>query len=194
MYEVPRHLPDLETINADGSSTKSLRERALSNFSPHPFTLAGHSLANVEAFVQGIKYPEDTELRQRIFQLAAPKAKRLSPEKPPELIKWNGQTMRYKSYGHYLLQATAILSKFDQNEAALELLLATGNLPITHDLGRPEKPTTCLPEIVFTRILDETRTYFFAEMGKYFLDDFKEPHFIIPAVVAYARNKGSFPG
>jgi predicted NAD-dependent protein-ADP-ribosyltransferase YbiA (DUF1768 family) len=161
--------PVQEVINA-GSRSESLRERELSNFSPRPFVLRGQAFANVEAFVQALKYPVDSTERSTIAAMPAPKAKRESPHITPAFIEWEDRRIPYRSYEYCLLQAAGIFAKFDQNEEALELLLATGNLPIIHDLSTPERPwiertNTCLPANVFSQILTETRQIFFSEMG-----------------------------
>ncbi len=187
--EIPRHLPVQEAINVRGGSPDSYRERMLSNFSPHSFLLAGSYFANVEAFVQCIKHPEGSDARQYISQMPASKAKRCSMAVPPDVIEWMGREITYRSREHYQLQATAIFAKFDQNEIALEALLATGQLPLTHDLGRPEKPTTCLPAAVFTQILVETRAYYFVELGVPSLSFSTDAMYVTPETVAYTRQE-----
>jgi predicted NAD-dependent protein-ADP-ribosyltransferase YbiA (DUF1768 family) len=178
-----------EIINVGGNH-ESYRERELSNFSPHSFYLRGFDLANVEAFVQGIKHPEDESSRYEIFKMTARDAKRTSPRVSPDVIVWEGQAMRYRSLEHYRLQAAAIFAKFDQNEDALEALLATGQLPLIHDLGHPEKPTTCLPTVIFTQILEEARSYFFKEIGvtNPSLIGASAPTLIVPYTIEYSRS------
>lgn len=187
MKEIPKHDPYLEVINARGNSPVSHRERSLSNFSPHPLKLNGRLIANVEAFVQGVKFPEGED-REEIFRLDAREAKRRSPADPPSVIEWSGASMEYGSHEHYRLQAAVIFSKFDQNEEALEALLATGELEIRHNTGTPEKPNTCLPAVIFTQILTETRAYFFSEAGISAFAGDKPAEYITPDIVAYSRD------
>jgi predicted NAD-dependent protein-ADP-ribosyltransferase YbiA (DUF1768 family) len=178
-----------EIINVGGSS-ESYREKELSNFSDHPFILRGFPFANVEAFAQGIKYDEDSVERYEIFQMSGREAKRQSPKKPPAVVVWEGQAIRFRSLEHYRLEASAIFAKFDQNEDALEALLATGNLPLIHDLGHPEKPNTCLPSGVFTTILRETRSHFFNEIGANGrLVGHIDPMLVTPEVIEYSRSR-----
>jgi predicted NAD-dependent protein-ADP-ribosyltransferase YbiA (DUF1768 family) len=189
-----RRWPDQEIINA-GSYSGGLRESELSNFSPRPFVLRGQAFANAEAFVQALKYPERSPERDLIAALPANKAKRRSPHEPPEIIEWEGRAIPYRSHEHYQLQAAGIFAKFDQNPDALYLLLATGKLPIIHDLSRPdrpwqERPATCLPAAVFSRILMETRQYFFRESGATdpCLIGTEPPEFVSDSLVAYVRS------
>lgn len=163
------------------------RESVLSNFSNHPFIFRGYEYACVEGFVQGIKYPEDDPTRALSSTLDGRQAKMLSPESPPSHIQWEGTEIPYGSNEHHLLQAAAIFAKFDQHPEALEILLSTGSMEITHNLG-PENPHTCLPGAVFTRILTEIRAYHFAQMGaKIGLEG--EPRYITPELTEYAREQ-----
>jgi len=179
-----------QTMINVGGSHESYRERELSNFSPHAFQFRGFEIENVEAFVQGLKYGEDDPFRYEVFKMRAPRAKRKSPKIPPEIIVWEGQAMRYRSLDHFRLQAAAIFAKFDQNEDAQDALLATGNLSLVHDLGHSEKPNTCLPADVFTKILEETRMQFFKEMGvsSTVLIGERPSIFIDDYIINYARS------
>lgn len=184
--------PLAKGINAT-SRSESLRERELSNFAPWPFVLGGHFFANVEAFVQAIKYPEHSAERSKIATMRASMAKQQSPSTAPEFIEWNGRQIPFRSPGHLALQAAGIFAKFDQNKEPLELLLATGNLPITHDLSKPdrpwvERPDTSLPAAAFSQILTETRGFFFGEMGvsdPAMIGD--RPVYVTDKLVAYVR-------
>lgn len=175
-----------ERINVRSRSQESERERALSNFPDFPFRLGSQTFLNVEAFVQGIKYPEGDPLRGAIFQMAGREAKRLSPQRPPSHVEWEGQWIEYGSLEHRRLEAAAIFAKFDQNEEAYELLLATGDIPLFHDLGKPENSTTALPAAVFTQILTETREHFFGELGVPPASD-TPAVYVTPGVIQYAR-------
>ncbi len=54
----------------------------------------------------------------------------------------------------------AIRAKFEQNRGAMEALLATEGMTLTHNLGHPDPPNTSLPATalcdILTRIREET--------------------------------------
>lgn len=147
---------DAQILNITAGSD-DLRARELSNFQRRRFVLDGVTLASVEGFVQGIKYPPGHPDRAEVFTLANIKAKQKSPGKSPPCVWWNGEEIAYGSKEHHALIERAIRASFEQNPIALALLYSTKGMTLTHDLGHPESPHTCLPAKVFCEILTRLR-------------------------------------
>jgi predicted NAD-dependent protein-ADP-ribosyltransferase YbiA (DUF1768 family) len=175
-----------ENINVISNSKISERERRLSNFSADKFTLGDQCFSTVEGFIQGIKYSPSNPIRRAVFAMTGKEAKRHSLSTPPEYVEWDGQKIRYGSLEHHRLEAAAIFAKFDQSNEAQEALLATGDLPLMHDTGRPQSKNTSLPNPAFVKILEETRDAMFGEMG--FNQMTTEELYVTAEVVQYARG------
>ena len=71
------------------------------------------------------------------------------------MVWWKGQAIPYGSPEHHQLIERAIRAKFEQNADAMEALLATKELVLTHDLGSPDD--SALPATVFCAILTQIR-------------------------------------
>lgn len=150
-----------------GSRSDDRRARRLSNFSADAFMLDGKRMASVEGFIQGIKYPEGHPNRTAAFGAVGFEAKRFGKKFElthalgrlgyGKLVWWKGRTIPYGSPEHHKLIELAIRAKFDQNQDAMGVLLATEGMELTHDLGRPESPVTSLPSKIFCEILTRIR-------------------------------------
>lgn len=143
-----------------GSKSDDWRARRLSNFSADAFLLDGEKMASVEGFIQGTKFPEGHPTRQQAFKSVGVEAKRMSKKAERKFVWWKGRAISYGSSEHYKLIERAIRAKFEQNTTAMDALLATRGMMLTHDLGHPDPPNTSLPARVFcdilTRIREET--------------------------------------
>jgi len=146
----------MPTLNI-GSKSDDWRARRLSNFSTDPFLIDGEKIASVEGFIQGTKFPEGHHVRQQAFQSVGVEAKRCGKKAERKLVWWKGQVVSYGSTEHHQLIERAIRAKFEQNDDAMEVLLATDGLILTHDLGRPDSPNTSLPAKIFCDILTRIR-------------------------------------
>lgn len=147
-----------------GSKSDDWRTQRLSNFSADAFVLDGEWMASVEGFIQGTKYPEGHPLRIAAFLSVGREAKRFGSKfellRLPDcrkLVWWQGRAIPYGSSEHHNLIERAIRAKFEQNKSAMNTLLATEGMILTHDLGRPEPPNTSLPAQVFCDILTRIR-------------------------------------
>ena len=149
----------MPVLNID-SKSDDWRARRLSNFSADPFVLDGEKMASVEGFIQGMKFPEGHPTRQQAFHSVGMEAKRLGEKAERRLVWWKGRAVPYGSSEHHELIEEAIRAKFEQNRAAMEALLATEGMTLTHNLGHPDPPNTSLPATVLcdilTRIREET--------------------------------------
>lgn len=137
-------------------SSADWRGHVLANFPAFPFALDGTTLASVEGFVQGIKFPEGHKSRTSAFSSWGEVARRLGSDAERVHVWWNGARFAYGSPDHHRLIARAIRAKFAFNEGARLALKATKGLLLQHDIGL-ESPTTSLPAAAFCRILSELR-------------------------------------
>ncbi|MCK9345279.1 MAG: hypothetical protein M0P64_04180 [Candidatus Pacebacteria bacterium] len=133
------------------------RAKALSNFTYFPFTLDGEVLASAEGFIQGIKFPPKHQMREIAFLSAGKYAKDFGAEAERKFVWWENQVIPYGTPAHHRLIERAIRAKFEQNADAMNALLSTAGMQITHDIGAPESPTTSLPAVVFCDILIRIR-------------------------------------
>jgi predicted NAD-dependent protein-ADP-ribosyltransferase YbiA (DUF1768 family) len=146
----------MEGLNIE-SKSPDWRARRLSNFSADPFSLDNTSLASVEGFIQGIKFPENDERRKKAFSSSGKEAKKIGEGVQGEFVWWQGEAISFRSREHFGLIEKAIRAKFDQNPEAESALLATKGLDLIHELEEPESPTTSLPKEVFIEILTRIR-------------------------------------
>ena len=139
------------------STSPDWRAHALSNFSPHPLELEGKKFSCAEAFIQGIKFPEEDPDRERTFHMSGREAKAMSRVARNRYgiraVWWNGKQISYGSKEHHTIIGRAVRAKFQQNQKALKALLATRGMNLTHDFGRPESHNTSFPVRVFIGIL-----------------------------------------
>lgn len=140
-----------------GSRSDDWRARRLSNFSADAFVLDGEHIASVEGFIQGTKFPIGHPTRQQAFQAVGIEAKRLGQAADRVNVWWQDQIFAYGAARHHELIARAIRAKFEQNPGAMNALLATRGLTLTHDLGHPDPPNSSLPTEVFCDILTRIR-------------------------------------
>lgn len=152
--------PD-ETLNVY-SKSDDWRARRLSNFSPDSFLLDGESLASVEGFIQGIKFPEGHLRRLLAFRSAGITAKRLGINIAPDSVWWKHQPIPYGSAEHRNLIERAIRAKYEQNSEAKDALLATKGMALTHELDEPD--SISLPREIFCCILMKIREEFLKTM------------------------------
>lgn len=140
------------------SRSADWRARRLSNFSADEFVIDGETIASVEGFIQGIKFPEDDSRRRQAFQCVGVGAKRLG-QKAPRLgyVWWKGKQIVFGSDEHRCLIISAIRAKFKQNREALDALLNTENEELVHTTSRPEPQNPSIPTSLFCKILMEIR-------------------------------------
>jgi predicted NAD-dependent protein-ADP-ribosyltransferase YbiA (DUF1768 family) len=117
-------------INITSKSPGDLK--LISNFAPTPFELDGLGYGSIEAFWQGLKFP-DEEKRRELAPLHGANAKDAGFHAPPsDTIVYAGQTVRVGTFEHWQLMKRATYAKFEQNDNARETLLSTGDRPLTH--------------------------------------------------------------
>ena len=142
------------------------RSRLLSTFAHTPFTLscAGRTIqcASVEGFWQGLKWPEGSADRERVFGLWALEAKLASQGAPATThVRFCGRDVVMGSPEHHDLARLAIRAKLEQNAEVQRALEATDDLIFTHILldetGAQYPDSLTLPASVFCAIWTELR-------------------------------------
>jgi len=147
------------TLNI-ASYSDDWRARLLSTFAHTPFELMiGDQPArceSVEGFWQGLKWPEGSTERQRVFGLSGLEAKLAGAAAPTGDIDFAGRHIRRGSPEHHALAAAAMRAKLMQNPIVEEALRATAGLRLTHELideqGNPVPDSLTLPKAVFVDI------------------------------------------
>jgi hypothetical protein len=141
------------------------RARLLSTFAHTPFTLrcgeATIRCESVEGFWQGLKFPEGSADRARVFALSGIDAKRAGVDAPSGEIEWCGRRVRRGSPDHHALAELAMRAKLEQNTDVRAALLATRGLRLTHQLvdedGKVVPDSLTLPAAVFCAIWTKLR-------------------------------------
>ena len=129
----------------------------LSNFAERPFILDGKRYYSVEAWYQGLKWPE-AKKRSEIAKLAGAKAKQAGKGAPPsDHFLYGGTEYKFGSEEHHALVKKAIRASLEQSPEIARIFTLTHPRPIVHDTGREEKASTALPGSKFARILEEIR-------------------------------------
>lgn len=131
--------------------------RLIANFADTPFTLDGMEYQSVESFWQGLKATDPIE-RQRIGALPGPRTKSdKSIPKYGTTLEYDGATIVVGTWAHWQLMKRACTAKFQQNIAALDALIATGDRPLVHKLRRDSK---VIPGVILADIWMEIRKEF----------------------------------
>jgi len=148
------------------SYSEDWRSRLLSTFAHTPFRLqCGErvlDLASVEGFWQGLKWPEASAERLRIFGLWGIDAKMAGHGAPARThVRFCGCDVPIGSAEHHELARLAIKAKLEQNKEVQRALEATDDLRLTHvlvdDNGQLVPDSLTLPAAVFCRIWTELR-------------------------------------
>src|SRR5262249_33934821 len=132
--------------------------RIISNFAETWFYLDGRAYASVEGFWQGLKFEEPAE-RERVAQLSGKVAQEAGRERTyGASVTYEGASVAVGTWSHWRLMERACRAKFEQNLAAREALLSTGERPLTHRVRRDSKaiPGVIMADI-WTRIRADLR-------------------------------------
>lgn len=126
----------------------------ISNLAHTPFQLDGLPYASVEAFWQGLKYPDKSK-RREIAPLYAQEARRagFGAVEAAE-IEYRGRTVRVGTADHWRLMDAACWAKFTQHAEARQALLATRDRPLLH---RTRRDSRTIPGVVMADIWMKTR-------------------------------------
>ncbi|MGL4790772.1 MAG: hypothetical protein ACRCW1_05110 [Anaerotignaceae bacterium] len=117
----------------------------LSNFHPHQFELDGVQCNSFEGFIQSVKF-KDIDIQNHVCTLVGIKAKRRGGKKKwfrEQKLYWQGVEMARDSQEYQDLLDRAYLA-LAKNTAFRKALLATGNVPLTHSIGKTKQSETVL--------------------------------------------------
>lgn len=163
MVETVTEHPRTALVNV-ASNSENPTEALLSNLAHTPFEFEGKIYASVEAFWQGLKFPDEAT-RVKIATMHGIESKKIGNGAPKsETFEYNGQTYRVGSPEHQGLMKHVIRAKLEQNPHVLKLLLETGDAEIVHRPvkkdGTPYPDSTTVPERIFSGFLMELRREF----------------------------------
>lgn len=148
----------------DISSGSGWPAAALSNFSPHPFTVRGEQCASMEGFLQSLKF-SDPEMARHVRTLVGKAAKFKGKKKRwwrTCELHWLGEPFDRHGEFYQELLDDAFEALYTQNTKASRALLATGDATLTHSIGRRKASETVLTTSEFCgrlmRIRSQLRT------------------------------------
>jgi len=121
----------------------------ISNFANTPFELDGVTYGSVEAFWQGLKFPEKAR-RREIAPLFGGAARRAGFDAPESAtIKYRDEVIRVGTADHWRLMSLACAAKFNQHDAAREALIGTAPRPLVH---KTRKDSRTIPGVIMADI------------------------------------------
>ena len=127
-----------EPINVTSRSPDAML-RLISNLAHAPFELDGNAYASVEAFWQGLKFP-DAERRRQISRLHGLEARSAGFDaEASDTLIYSGRTIRVGTSDHWHLMYLACRAKFSQHEQARAALVGTGDRPLLHKTRRDSR-------------------------------------------------------
>ena len=142
----------------DIKSKKPYPAGALSNFVPRPFKVRGIECASVEGVVQGLKF-KSPEMQCAVFQLTGYGAKRRGANKNwkrTQILWWQGSPIKRES-PEYQKLLDDIFEALFKNEKAKKALLDTGDVVLTHKIGKNNPKETVLTQSEFCSRLMKIR-------------------------------------
>ena len=126
----------------------------ISNFAHTPFELDGLQYGSIEAFWQGLKFPDEAR-RREIAPLHGDAARQAGFGAPEaDTLEYHGRTSRVGTSDHWRLMSFACWAKFNQHEAAKQALLGTGERPLAHKTRRDSRN---IPGVVMADIWMKVR-------------------------------------
>lgn len=130
----------------------------LSNFHPHAFIFDGVECASMEGLLQSFKF-KNPEMQREVCKLVGKQAKFKGKKKKwfkTQTLFWQGQEFQRESaeYQELLDRAFEALSK---NTSFQKALLATGDSPLTHNIGKIKENETVLTRQEFCSRLMKIR-------------------------------------
>jgi predicted NAD-dependent protein-ADP-ribosyltransferase YbiA (DUF1768 family) len=132
---------------------------ALSNFTPHPFTLDGVACGSMEGFLQSLKVRDVAE-QAHICGLSGGEAQNRGRREDwsSGTLWWRGTPVDRLSDAYQELLDRAYDALFTQASKFRNALSATGNAPLTHSIGKSDPCATILTEAEFCTRLERLRT------------------------------------
>lgn len=143
----------------DIGSGKKYPANALSNFSPHPFTIDNVECASMEGFLQSLKF-KSPEMQIEVCKLVGKAAKFRGKHKKwwkTQTLYWKGVEIKRDSLEYQELITKAYYAMFNQSESFRNALVASGDAVLKHSIGKKKKNETVLTESEFCSILTMLR-------------------------------------
>lgn len=119
---------------------------ALSNFSPHPFSLDGVQVSSMEGFLQALKF-KNPEMQKAVCSLVGIKAKYKGKHKKwwkDQTLYWQGQEIKRDSEAYQTLLNRAYIALYANSDSFRRALQATGNAVLSHSIGKSDSNRTVL--------------------------------------------------
>ena len=140
---------------------------SLSNFAPHPFIIDGVECNSMEGFLQSLKF-SNPDMQREVCKLVGKQAKFKGKKKKwwrTQTLYWLGVEFNRSSqqYQELLDRAFDALS---ENSSFKRALLATGNAPLTHSIGKINPSETVLTRVEFCSRLIKIRNRYILEENK----------------------------
>lgn len=112
---------------------------ALSNFSPHPFTLDDVYCASMEGFLQGLKF-ENPAVQAEVCKLVGFAAKKRGSARTKawqrvQSLWWRGEKMDRHGEGYQKLLDRAYEAMYAQSDSFRRALAASGKAVLRHSIG-----------------------------------------------------------
>jgi len=130
----------------DIDSRKPFPAGDLSNFAAHTFVFDGIACASMEGFLQSLKF-QDIPEQTRVCGLVGWNAKKAGFSAPDWRIKrilyWKGRAIFRESLDYQILLDEAY-DALSQNQDFQKALLATGDEPLVHSIGKTDFKETIL--------------------------------------------------
>ena len=131
---------------------------ALSNFTPHPFTLDGVEISSMEGFLQSLKF-SNPDMQAYVCTLVGKQAKFRGKKKKwwkTQVLYWQGVEYKRDSqeYTDLISRAFDAMAKNERFKAAI---LHSPNATFTHSMGKRKKNLTVLTEQEFVSNLYRVR-------------------------------------
>lgn len=136
---------------------------ALSNFSPHPFTLDGILCNSMEGFLQALKFDKE-HVQVEVCKLVGRAAKfrgkkRNKAWQSKQTLWWKGKPYLRSGQAYLNLIRRAYETMFDQSKNFRDALRASGKAVFTHSIGHNKMEQTVLTEREFCYFLTAMRAW-----------------------------------
>lgn len=143
----------------DIGSGRGYPAAALSNFSPHPFSIDAVLCNSMEGFLQSLKF-SNSEMQKAVCLMVGMQAKHKGMHKTwwkTQTLWWQGVVIgrHTQEYQDLLDRAYGLLAL---NSGFRSALLATGSSALTHSIGKSDPHHTVLTEREFCSRLERIRT------------------------------------
>jgi len=156
---VGQYTENYEGDEMDIGSGSGYPASALSNFSPHPFTIDGVSCASMEGLLQSLKY-SNPEMQKHVCTLVGKAAKFKGKKKKwwrDQKLYWQGMEMDRDGAEYQSLLDRAFEAMFNDSDSFRRALKASGNATLTHSMGKNDTSSTVLTTREFVRRLTALR-------------------------------------